>query len=670
MKKMVAMIVVIAAVGAWAEQGTLPLKCAWINEINMFDGDMGDEFHQYIEVAVPQGFDMTGWHLQYISFHDSYIEQLATFGYGGVVSIKTENCTNGYAFIAIQSPKTKEADSYPGLDDGTWNVVAFNNGVLNVLKPYAVQLVRPNGLIEHEVVFMCTNTSTSRMAFVYDGTNFLKELSATFPEDDWIYAGADPNVGSLGVFAGEGELPICWTNSMVQTPGGVNLLSSGMQQYIGSVDHVVDHASTQKVGDYTWTYLINGENAEIIKGVATPAILPRPTGAVTVPLTLGGKPVTSIGTCAFYGCSGLTSVTIPSSVTSIGSYAFYGCSGLTSVTIPNSVTSIGSQAFHGCSNVREVTVPGWQCEIPFGNVTNLVISAGTTSISAGAFKGCGGLMSVMIPNSVTNIGSSAFSGCSGLARLTIPDGVANIWNGAFSGLGIIIHYRGEDYPSEIFDDLGKITIVTKIRESDPTILDVFYCVKSSNSTVRVRALAFEDGVRSFSKVVRPETFVASISGNATAQNIGDSVEPNVPHTLSWKVSADWAIRLAKVQFEILASEDDLLPLELRAIPASSQYGKMKISWNAISTSQVFDALLWLYADKDPGLTLVGGVLRNDSTQLASGTELSNPNATRYIYSKMGYQLLTGAPLNYANSETRLGLSPSGVRQYAYKIVEE
>ena len=148
------------------------------------------------------------------------------------------------------------------------------------------------------------------------------------------------------------------------------------------------------------------------------------------------------------------------------------------------------------------------------------------------------------------------------------------------------------------------------------------------------------------------------------------MEANVEHTLSWKVSSDWATRLAKVKFEVLMCEGDLLPLELRTIPASNQYGKMKISWNTISESQVFDALLWLYADKDPGLTLAGGVLKNGSTQLASGASTSNPNAIRYIYSKMGYQLLTGAVLNYANSETRLRLSPSGVRQYAYKIVQE
>jgi len=67
--------------------------------------------------------------------------------------------------------------------------------------------------------------------------------------------------------------------------------------------------------------------------------------------------VTSIGDCAFPGCTGLTSVTIPDSVTSIGSFAFCGCTGLSSVTIPDSVTSIGNNAFNDCTGLTSVTIP-------------------------------------------------------------------------------------------------------------------------------------------------------------------------------------------------------------------------------------------------------------------------------------------------------------------------
>ena len=94
---------------------------------------------------------------------------------------------------------------------------------------------------------------------------------------------------------------------------------------------------------------------------------------------------------AFYGCSSLTSITIPNSVTSIGAWAFSECSNLTSITIPNSVTSIGNYAFYNCT----------------------------------------GLTSITIGNSVTSIGEDAFCGCSSLTSITIGSGVKNIYRNAF-----------------------------------------------------------------------------------------------------------------------------------------------------------------------------------------------------------------------------------------------
>ena len=123
-----------------------------------------------------------------------------------------------------------------------------------------------------------------------------------------------------------------------------------------------------------------------------------------------------LGDWAFYGCSGLTSLTIPSGVTSIGDKAFKGCSRLTSLTIPSSVTSIGDWAFGYCSEL-----------------TSLPIPSSVTSIGNYAFYGCSGLTSLTLPSGVTSIGNYAFYGCRGLTSMTIPSGVTVIGEGAFRG---------------------------------------------------------------------------------------------------------------------------------------------------------------------------------------------------------------------------------------------
>ena len=156
--------------------------------------------------------------------------------------------------------------------------------------------------------------------------------------------------------------------------------------------------------------------------------------SITIPSS-----VTSIGNSAFYKCSGLTSVTIPSSVTSIGEYLFSGCSGLTSITIPNSVTSIGNSAFQNCSGLTSVTIPNSVTSIgddafyDCSGLTSITIPSSVTSIGKGAFSKCSGLTSITIPSSVTSIGKSAFYDCSGLTSVTIPSSVTSIGEYAFLG---------------------------------------------------------------------------------------------------------------------------------------------------------------------------------------------------------------------------------------------
>ena len=154
--------------------------------------------------------------------------------------------------------------------------------------------------------------------------------------------------------------------------------------------------------------------------------------SITIPSS-----VTSIGGSAFYGCTGLESITIPSSVTSIGESAFSGCTGLTSITIPSSVTSIGSSAFYGCTGLESVVVEEGNPRYTSENGSNCIIDKTTNTLILG-------IKTTTIPNCVTSIGESAFSGCTGLISITIPSSVTSIGSSAFFNCKslITINYTG------------------------------------------------------------------------------------------------------------------------------------------------------------------------------------------------------------------------------------
>jgi len=120
---------------------------------------------------------------------------------------------------------------------------------------------------------------------------------------------------------------------------------------------------------------------------------------VTIPDTINGLPVTSIGAQAFYWRTGVTSVTIPNSVTKIRNSAFDTCANLTNVVFGNGVASIGDRAFALCK-LGSISIPN-----------------SVTSIGVEAFEGCTNLTSVTIGNSVTSIGDYAFSYCYSLTSV-------------------------------------------------------------------------------------------------------------------------------------------------------------------------------------------------------------------------------------------------------------
>jgi hypothetical protein len=155
----------------------------------------------------------------------------------------------------------------------------------------------------------------------------------------------------------------------------------------------------------------------------------------------------SIADFAFFNCSNLTSLTIPSSLTTIGYMSFYLCNGLENIIVASGSTTYDSRndcnaiietasntLIMGCKNTvipYSVITIGENAFFMCEGLTRLDIPNSVTTIGKYSFYGCTGLTSVIIPNSVTTIGNFAFEGCSALTKVSIPSSVTTIVSGAF-----------------------------------------------------------------------------------------------------------------------------------------------------------------------------------------------------------------------------------------------
>ena len=180
--------------------------------------------------------------------------------------------------------------------------------------------------------------------------------------------------------------------------------------------------------------------------------------------------VTSLVASCFSGCSGLTSITIPSSVTSLGESCFKLCSGLTSITIPSSVTSLGDFCFSYCHGLTSITIPssvtslGDHCFGWCSGLTSITIPSSVTSLGDDCFLSCSGLTSITIPSSVTSLGESCFSDCSGLTSITIPSSVTSLGGYCFSGCKNLesVYFEGKYCRSNYADLKIPTTCIIKV----------------------------------------------------------------------------------------------------------------------------------------------------------------------------------------------------------------
>ena len=235
---------------------------------------------------------------------------------------------------------------------------------------------------------------------------------------------------------------------------------------------------------------------------------------LTIPTSIN---LTSIGNYAFAGCYGLTSFSIPSGVTAIGNYAFSNCTGLTSITISSGVTSIGSGAFQNCSKITRLTIPSSVTSIgsyAFYDCTKLAsitIPSSVTTIKNWTFRNCTGLTSLVISDGVTTIEDSAFYNCSGLTSVTIPASVTSLGS-AFGGctkLSSIIVAQG---------NTKYISVDGVVFDAEATKLIIYPCGKQNTSyTIPTGIISIVDSAFLDSKALTSISIpvgVTSIGNNA------------------------------------------------------------------------------------------------------------------------------------------------------------
>ncbi len=230
--------------------------------------------------------------------------------------------------------------------------------------------------------------------------------------------------------------------------------------------------STRALTSGQYTYTVSGGIAKITgyEGRYDSSGEPIMVETLTIPSTLGGYPVTTIGERAFQWCEVIRGLVLSDNITTLEDYAFYWCENLTNVTIGSGITDIPAGTFLYCENLQTVSF-GSNVETigadAFSNCTlldNVVMPASLKSIGSYAFNKCTALSNITLNDGLESIANNAFYSCSSLSNIVIPDSVTFIGNKAFSKTNnIIIHCHQNTYAYQYAEENSlSITIIVAI----------------------------------------------------------------------------------------------------------------------------------------------------------------------------------------------------------------
>ena len=265
-------------------------------------------------------------------------------------------------------------------------------------------------LLEHVDGTDATGTLTIPDYVVYNGNNYAVTII-----DNSAFSYCRGLEGALILpntleEIGDDAFDYCGFTGVVTIPASVEWI--GYTPFYGCdgiEGFVVDPANEDYDSRDNCNAIIKKYNDELIVGCKNSTI---PDGVV------------SIADDAFNRCSGLTSITIPSSVTEIGGWSFW-FTGLTSINIPASVAYIGTNPFGGCAELTEITVESGNTVFDSRNGCNAIIRTNTNELLAGC-------QNTVIPDDVIRIGDNAFYYCSTLTgELVIPENITSIGKYAF-----------------------------------------------------------------------------------------------------------------------------------------------------------------------------------------------------------------------------------------------